>query len=61
MQARRMRSDGLSVIEQQNAPSSIADRAYVLDDGRLVYSGAAADLAKDIEIVSRSRTSVAAR
>lgn len=53
---RRMREDGLSVLLiEQNAPLSlaIADRAYVLDDGRLVYSGAAADLAKDIELVNK--------
>lgn len=66
---RRMRSDGLSVLLiEQNAPLSlsIADRAYVLDDGRLVYSGAAADLAKDIELVNKlagagKRTSATAR
>ncbi|MBN9603778.1 MAG: ABC transporter ATP-binding protein [Afipia felis] len=52
----RMRDDGLSVLLiEQNAPLSlsIADRAYVLDDGRLVYSGAAADLAKDTELVNK--------
>ena len=53
---RRMRKDGLSVLLiEQNAPLSlsIADRAYVLDDGRVVHSGQAADLAKDIELVNR--------
>lgn len=53
---RRMRQDGLSVLLiEQNAPLSlaIADRAYVLDDGRLVYSGLAAGLAKDIELVNK--------
>lgn len=52
----RMRDEGLSVLLiEQNAPLSlaIADRAYVLDDGRLVYSGQAADLAKDIELVDK--------
>lgn len=52
----RMRDEGLSVLLiEQNAPLSlaIADRAYVLDDGRLVYSGRAADLAKDIELVDK--------
>jgi len=53
---RRMRDDGLSVLLiEQNAPLSlsIADRAYVLDDGRVVYSGKAADLARDSELVNK--------
>ena len=33
------------------AAVEIADRAYVLDDGRVVYSGAAAEFAKDEERV----------
>ena len=50
----RMRDEGLSVLLiEQNAPLclSIADRAYVLDDGKVVYSGAAAEFAKDEERV----------
>jgi branched-chain amino acid transport system ATP-binding protein len=53
---RRMREEGLSVLLiEQNAPLSlsIADRAYVLDDGKVVYSGGAADLAKDTELVNK--------
>ena len=53
---RHMRDEGLSVLLiEQNAPLSlsIADRAYVLDDGRVVHSGRAADLAKDIELVNK--------
>ena len=53
---RRMRDDGLSVLLiEQNAPLSlsIADQAYVLDDGRVVHAGRAADLAKDSELVNR--------
>ncbi len=53
---RRMREEGLSVLlVEQNAPLSlsIADRAYILDDGRVVYSGQAADLAGDTELVHR--------
>jgi branched-chain amino acid transport system ATP-binding protein len=53
---RRMREDGLSVLLiEQNAPLSlsIADQAYVLDDGRVVHAGRAADLAKDIELVNK--------
>ena len=53
---RRMRQEGLSVLLiEQNAPLSlsIADRAYVLDDGKVVYSGAAVDLAKDTELVNK--------
>ncbi len=50
----RMREEGLSVLlVEQNATLSlsVADRAYVLDDGRVVYSGRAADLARDTELV----------
>jgi branched-chain amino acid transport system ATP-binding protein len=50
----RMREEGLSVLlVEQNATLSlsIADRAYVLDDGRVVYSGNAAELARDTELV----------
>ena len=44
------RSEGLSVLlVEQNvrAAVAIADRAYVLDDGAVVYSGEASDLAND--------------
>jgi branched-chain amino acid transport system ATP-binding protein len=53
---RRMREEGLSVLLiEQNAPLSlsIADRAYILDDGRVVHAARAADLAKDIELVNK--------
>ncbi|MGH6982341.1 MAG: ABC transporter ATP-binding protein [Stellaceae bacterium] len=46
----RARADGISVLlVEQNvrAAVAIADRAYVLDDGHVVYSGEAADFAKD--------------
>jgi len=49
-----MRADGISVLlVEQNVRVSlaIADRAYVLDDGAVVYSGAAAELAQDEERV----------
>jgi branched-chain amino acid transport system ATP-binding protein len=49
-----MRDEGISVlVVEQNVRVSlaIADRAYVLDDGKVVYSGAARDLAKDEERV----------
>jgi branched-chain amino acid transport system ATP-binding protein len=45
-----MRREGISVLlVEQNARMSleIADFAYVLDDGRVVYSGAARELAAD--------------
>src|SRR6266705_1071876 len=45
-----MRREGISVLlVEQNALMSleIADQAYVLDDGRVVYSGAARELAAD--------------
>ena len=46
----RMREDGISVLlVEQNARMSleIADDAYVLDNGAVVYAGAAADLRAD--------------
>jgi branched-chain amino acid transport system ATP-binding protein len=48
------RKEGISVLlVEQNvrAAVEIADRAYVLDDGRVVYSGPAAEFAKDEERV----------
>ena len=53
---RRMREEGLSVLLiEQNAPLSlsIADRAYILDDGKVVYSAKAAELARDTELVNK--------
>jgi branched-chain amino acid transport system ATP-binding protein len=52
----RMRDEGLSVLLiEQNAPLSLStsNRAYVLDDGRVVYSGKASDLATDTELVNK--------
>jgi branched-chain amino acid transport system ATP-binding protein len=49
-----MRREGMSVLlVEQNvrAAVEIADRAYVLDDGKVVYEGAAAEFAKDEERV----------
>jgi branched-chain amino acid transport system ATP-binding protein len=48
------RREGISILlVEQNVrvATEIADRAYVLDDGRVVYSGAAAEFAKDEERV----------
>ncbi len=48
------RQEGISVLlVEQNvrAAVEIADRAYVLDDGKVVYSGAAAEFATDEERV----------
>ena len=48
------RNDGISVllIEQNvRAAVEIADRAYVLDDGHIVFSGPAAEFGKDEERV----------
>ena len=53
---RSMRDEGLSVLlVEQNVPLSlgIADRAYILDDGKVVYSGTAADLAANHELVEK--------
>ena len=49
-----MRKEGISILlVEQNvrAAVEIADRAYVLDDGRAVYEGLAAEFAKDEERV----------
>ena len=49
-----MRDEGISVLlVEQNVRMSleIADHAYVLDNGEVVYSGPAAELAKDEERV----------
>jgi branched-chain amino acid transport system ATP-binding protein len=49
-----MRESGISVLlVEQNvrAAVAIADRAYVLDDGKVVYSGPAAEFAADEERV----------
>ncbi|MHB8492963.1 MAG: ABC transporter ATP-binding protein [Casimicrobiaceae bacterium] len=50
----KMRTDGMSVLlVEQNvrAAVEIADRAYVLDNGKVVYEGSAAEFAKDEERV----------
>ena len=51
---RRARKSGISVLlVEQNVRAAVAfaDRAYVLDDGRVVYEGLAAELAMDEERV----------
>jgi len=48
----QMRAEGMSVLlVEQNVRASleVADRAYVLDHGQMVWSGAAAELARDEE------------
>ncbi|MGA9867444.1 MAG: ABC transporter ATP-binding protein [Acetobacteraceae bacterium] len=48
----RMRAEGLSVLlVEQNVRASleVADRAYVLDHGQMVWSGSAAELSSDEE------------
>ena len=50
---RRLRDDGLTVLlVEQNVGQSleIADRAYVLQTGRVVMSGPAADIARDADV-----------
>ena len=49
-----MRKEGISVLlVEQNvrAAVEIADRAYVIDNGRIVYEGRAAEFARDEEKV----------
>jgi branched-chain amino acid transport system ATP-binding protein len=49
-----MREEGMSVLlVEQNvrAAVEVADRAYVLDDGKIVYDGSAAEFGKDEEKV----------
>ena len=49
-----MRKMGMSLLlVEQNvrAAVEIADRAYVLDDGRVIYEGSAAELGRDEERV----------
>jgi len=53
---RAMRDEGLSVLlVEQNVPLSLAlaDRAYVLSDGQVVYSGAAAELARSADLIHK--------
>ncbi len=53
---RQMRQGGLSVLLiEQNAPLSlaVADRVYVIDDGRVVHSGSATALAENKELVEK--------
>ena len=53
---RAMRDEGLSVLlVEQNVPLAlgIADRAYVLDDGKVVYAGSAGELAANRELVDK--------
>jgi branched-chain amino acid transport system ATP-binding protein len=50
----RMRDEGISVLlVEQNVRMSleISDEVYVLDDGKVIYTGPAAELAKDEERV----------
>ena len=50
----KMRAEGMSILlVEQNVRQAvaIADRAYVLDDGRMVYEGDAAEFARDDERV----------
>ena len=49
--ARKEGMSGLLVEQNVRAAVEIADRAYVLDNGEIVYGGAAAELAKDEERV----------
>ena len=59
----QMRTEGISVLlVEQNARMSleIADHAYVLDDGAIVHSGPAKELARDEERV-RSLTGASAK
>ena len=46
--ANRIRADGVTVVMvEQNAALDLADRAYVLEEGRVALSGAAKDLTRE--------------
>ena len=52
----RMKADGIaSLVVEQNAVSALAvsDRVYVLDLGRVVYKGPAAELLEDPALRTR--------
>jgi len=52
----QMRTEGISVLlVEQNAALSleVADRAYVIDDGKIVHEGDAAELRRNQELVHR--------
>ena len=52
----QMRAEGISVLlVEQNAALSleVADRAYVIDDGKIVHEGDAAELQRNQELVHR--------
>jgi branched-chain amino acid transport system ATP-binding protein len=52
----RMKQQGTTILlVEQNVERalSISDRAYILDQGRVVHTGAAADLLADTDIQSR--------
>jgi branched-chain amino acid transport system ATP-binding protein len=51
-----MREEGVSVLlVEQNAALSlaVADRAYIIDDGKVVYEGGAAELRQNQALVHR--------
>ena len=52
----QMRAEGISVLlVEQNAALSlqVADRAYIIDDGKIVHEGSAAELQNNQELVHR--------
>jgi branched-chain amino acid transport system ATP-binding protein len=53
---KQMRNEGLSVLlVEQNVPLSlaVADRAYILDDGKVAFAGPVAALAEDRDLVQK--------
>ena len=51
-----MRAEGIAIllVEQNSSMAlSIADRAYVIDDGRIVHTSRAADLEANTELKHR--------
>jgi len=53
---KQMRNEGLSVLlVEQNVPLSlaVADRAYILDDGKVAFAGPVATLAEDRDLVQK--------
>lgn len=48
-----MRDEGIAILQNSSMALSLADRAYVIDDGRIVHTSRAADLEADRDLKHR--------